>query len=140
MTCEHGFIGPCAACDGSGMGGLTDLLQRSADSWQLPCMVAEIALPIWEAWHPYDLRPRRAIEARRKWLRIEITDAELEAAAQEAWDSSEADYASAAANYAACAAFIVARCPYDDVGVAVTASLQGSRLCGEAPCGGHACS
>jgi hypothetical protein len=44
---------------------------------ELACKFAESVLHIFEGTHPIDPRPRKAIEAKRKWLKGEITDTEL---------------------------------------------------------------
>jgi len=45
----------------------------------LACNIAEDVLPIFEQEYPNDDRPRRAIEAKRAWLRGEISDDDLDA-------------------------------------------------------------
>lgn len=55
------------------------------DLHELACRFAERVLPLFEAAHPHDSRPRAVIEAKRAWLRGEISDAELAAARDAAW-------------------------------------------------------
>lgn len=55
------------------------------DLHELACRFAEDVLPIYEREYPDDHRPRRAIETKRKWLKGEATDEELESARLEAW-------------------------------------------------------
>lgn len=50
------------------------------DLHELACVFAERVLPIFERELPKDLRPRKAIEAKRKWIKKEITSVELAAA------------------------------------------------------------
>ena len=65
---------------------------------------AEKALPIWEAKHPEDMRPRKAIEAAKEWLKNPSANAASDAA--DAAAAARAVYAAgyAAAGYAADAA------------------------------------
>jgi len=66
---------------------------------------AEKALPIWEAEHPSDMRPRRAIEAAKAWLSNPDKDAAADAAADAATDAAyDAAYDAASAASAAYAA------------------------------------
>jgi len=82
----------------------------------------ESVLHIYEDRHPGDRRPRNAIEAKRRWLRGEITDMELSEAADAAWatwaaraaalsaeEAEEAAWAARAAEGAARSAAWVAR-------------------------------
>ena len=48
--------------------------------WEFACWCAEQALPYWEAVYQDDKRPQQAIEARRGWLRGEVSDEQLAAA------------------------------------------------------------
>jgi len=50
-------------------GSLTDEHHRLLAGWALRC--AEHVLPLFEAYRPDDVRPRRAIEAGRAWIRGE---------------------------------------------------------------------
>ena len=52
---------------------------------ELACRFAEEVLPIWESQYPEDRRPHEAIEAKRAWLRGEISDDQLAAAGAAAW-------------------------------------------------------
>jgi len=60
------------------------------------CDCAEKVLPIFEKKYPNDDRPRKAIEAKRKWLKKEFIDDQLSAAARAASDAWSASTASAA--------------------------------------------
>ena len=70
---------------------------------------AEKALPIWEAKYPEDMRPRRAIEAAKEWLKNPSTAAYADAAraARAARDATN-DIANAAATAAARTAYAAA--------------------------------
>ena len=74
------------------------------------CDIAEWSLSFYEDVYPDDDRPRKAVEARRAFLRREITDAELKSAADAAeiaaW--SAADAAVSAAEIAAWSAARIA--------------------------------
>jgi chemotaxis protein histidine kinase CheA len=65
------------------------------DLHELACKFAESVLHIFEKEYPEDKRPRLAIEAKRKWLKKEITDSELDAARVAVWNAAR-DAASAA--------------------------------------------
>jgi hypothetical protein len=68
---------------------------------------AEEVLPIFEKQYPNDKRPRLAIEAKKKWLKKEITDSELGTACGAAWAAAcgtACGAAWAAARAAACGA------------------------------------
>jgi len=67
----------------------------------LACDYAGHVLPIWEARHPDDMRPRATLETCHRWLDGEATDDELIAVARAA-------YTSAAHAAAACAAYAYA--------------------------------
>ncbi len=60
-------------------------------------LCAERVLPIYEKEYPGDDHPRKAIEAKRAWLRGEITDNELDAASDAARAASDAAWAAARA-------------------------------------------
>ena len=51
---------------------------------------AEKVLPLFETEYPGDMRPRDAIETKKRWLRGEASDAEFEAAREAAWDAARA--------------------------------------------------
>jgi hypothetical protein len=72
----------------------------------LACDLAERVLHIYEAAHPGDMRPRRAIEVARAYVRGEATAEELEEARKGAAAAATAAtaYAATAAAYAATAA------------------------------------
>jgi hypothetical protein len=72
---------------------------------ELACRIADDVLPLWERQYPQDMRPRLAIEARRRWLRHEVTDAELAWAAGTAAGAAGAAGAAWAAGTAAGAAW-----------------------------------
>ena len=69
----------------------------------LACDYAEHVLHIFEDKYPDNPYPRAAIEARRAWVRREISDEELKCAADAAYS-----YADSAAAYAARAAYFAA--------------------------------
>ena len=73
--------------------------------WEFACWCAEQALPSWVAVCPDDERPQQAIEARRGWLRGEVSDDELSAARSAArsaaWSARSAESAESAARSAA---------------------------------------
>jgi hypothetical protein len=71
---------------------------------ELACDYAEYSLPIWEKKYPDDKWPRLAIEAKRKWLKKEITDDELSAAESAAWSAAWSAARSAACSVAESAA------------------------------------
>ena len=73
---------------------------------EFACRCAEYALSFVES---PDSRSIAAIEAKRKWLRGEITDAELHAAQDAAWDAA-CDVAQDAATTAAQDAAMTAAC------------------------------
>ena len=78
---------------------------------EFACWCAEQVLPIFEKEYPDDNRPRLAIEAKRKWLKKEISDDELDAAWAAAWATAwDAKDAWAAARAAAWAAARAAAC------------------------------
>jgi len=52
--------------------------------YHLACQWAENALPYWEAVFPFDRRPHRLIDARRRWIDGQATDAELDTATADA--------------------------------------------------------
>ena len=54
---------------------------------ELACRFAEQVLPIWESRYPEDQRLRLAIEAKRAWIRGEISRGELDAAGSAAWSA-----------------------------------------------------
>ena len=83
---------------------------------EFACRCAEYALSFVESPDP---RSIAAIEAKRKWLRGEITDAELDAACDVAWDAAWAAWDAARA--AADAAWTAARAAAD---AAWTAALD----------------
>ena len=66
---------------------------------------AEKALPIWEAEYPEDMRPRRAIEAAKEWLK-NPSDTDTDTAANTA--ASAAARSANAVAYAAYAAYAAA--------------------------------
>ena len=68
------------------------------DLHELACKFAESVLHIYEKEYPNDDRPRKAIEARRKYIKGEITRGGLEDA-MAAWDTAR--YAARAASDAA---------------------------------------
>ena len=72
---------------------------------ELACKFAEHVLPIWERKYPEDMRPRKAVEAKRAWMRGEINDEELaaawDAARDAAWDAWAAAWDAGAARDAA---------------------------------------
>jgi hypothetical protein len=82
----------------------TELSQRVAVRF------AELALPVWEARHPDDLRPRQAIEAAKACLadpsaaNLQAARAAADAAADAACAATDAADAAADAADAACAA------------------------------------
>ena len=57
---------------------------------ELACDFAEHVLHLFEGVHPSEDRPRAAIEAKRAWLRGEITGKQLMAAADGAWVAAAA--------------------------------------------------
>jgi hypothetical protein len=59
------------------------------------CDCAEHILHIYEAKYPYDLRPRKAIEASRKFAKGELSEAKLAAARDAARDARDAAWAAA---------------------------------------------
>src|SRR5690606_19438819 len=79
---------------------LRDDLIPAAILHEFACWCAEQVLPLYEAQYPGDARPRDAIAAKRAWLRGEITDEQLSAARDAAWDAAR-DAARAAARDAA---------------------------------------
>ena len=87
---------------------------KQAVSWAVEC--AESVLPIFEAKHPGDDRPRKAIQAAKDWIAGKITATQARAASDAA-DAAYAAYAAAAADaayayayaYAADAAYAAAR-------------------------------
>ena len=58
--------------------------------------LAEKALPVWEEKYPKDMRPRRAIEAAKEWLKNPSAAANAASAAYAAADAADADAADAA--------------------------------------------
>jgi hypothetical protein len=101
------------------------LLMGDGPNRQLACDFAEHVLPICEAAHPGDMRPRRAIEVARAYVRGEAAAEEMEAArkganatAAHAADATAADaaaYAVAAATAtAATAVYAAAVCAAAD--------------------------
>jgi hypothetical protein len=86
---------------------------------EFSCWCAEQVLHFFEKDYPEDKRPRLAIEAKRKWLKKEITDEELAAAAAAA--DAAAWAADAAAAWAADAAARAARAAADDAAWAAAA-------------------
>lgn len=52
---------------------------------EFSCRCAEHVLHLYETQYPNDFRPRKAIEAKRKWMKKEITDKELDTAWDAAW-------------------------------------------------------
>ena len=76
------------------------------DLHELACQYALWSLHFFEDTYPNDDRPRKAIEAKQKWLRGEITNEELKAAAEAAaWSARAARAAWAAAEAAAWSAW-----------------------------------
>lgn len=59
---------------------------------EFACRCAESVLHIYEAQYPDDKRPRTAIETKRRWMRGEATDEELDAA----WAAARAAASAAA--------------------------------------------
>ncbi len=83
--------------------------QKGLALWAADC--AERVLPIYEAAHPQDRRPRKAVEAGRAWARGDIpmsaargASSKANAAAREAEEDSPAREAARAAGHAAAAA------------------------------------
>ncbi len=76
--------------------------ERSARLFAADC--AEHALPIFERGFPDDVRPRRAIETGRAYVRGQATEAELAAARSAAWAAGAAGDAARSAAWAAKAA------------------------------------
>lgn len=77
---------------------------------EFACLCADDVLPLFEAKYPDDKRPRLAIEAKRKWLRGEITDEGLAAARAAVCDAARA----AAGDAALAAAWDAARAAVRD--------------------------
>ncbi len=115
---EHGeeTVALSQALESNGTADLFWLLGRldlsnsqKEDLHLLACDYAESALCYFESEFPDDKRPRNAVEAKRKWVRGEITDAAYAAAyaasrtAAAAAQSQAAAYAAYAAAYAAAA-------------------------------------
>jgi len=71
---------------------------KQAVSWAVEC--AESVLPIFEAKHTGDDRPRKAIQAAKDWIagKITATQARAAAAAADAADAAYAAYAAYAAD------------------------------------------
>jgi hypothetical protein len=79
---------------------------RDALARNLACDYAERVLPIWEAKHPTDLRPRQTIETARRFVAGKATAGELMEARRNAYAAyAAAAYAAYAADYAAAAAY-----------------------------------
>jgi len=94
-----------------------DMSQKDKNAvYLLACDYAEHVLPVFENKHPDDPYPRAAIEARRAWVRGEISDEELKRAADAATASASAAYSADSTNpadaYAAYAAADSAACAY----------------------------
>lgn len=53
--------------DPSYLAGLVSVLDQQ-EGVRLSCVLARHVLPVWEAQHPDDMRPRRAIEVAEAWL------------------------------------------------------------------------
>jgi len=67
---------------------------------ELACLYAEDCLHIFEEKYPKDKRPRKAIEAKRLWLKGEISDSDL----KEAWASARASARTSALTWASASA------------------------------------
>ena len=95
------------------------------DLHELACKFAESVLHLFEKEYPNDLRLRKAIEAKRKFIKGEISKDELAAAraaaSAAAWDAARAA-ASAAARAAASAARYAARAAADAASDAASAA------------------
>ena len=68
---------------------------------KIALFAAELVLPIFEACYPLDDRPRKVIEAKKKWLQGAISVEQLQDAANAAYDAYAAAANAAAANAAA---------------------------------------
>jgi hypothetical protein len=77
----------------------SSLRDRIARSFACDC--AEIALPLFEHYHPEDPRPRLAIRTARDYLAGRATAEDLVAAGDDAWDAGEAAWSAARAAWAA---------------------------------------
>ena len=100
----------------------------------LACRFAEDVLPLYEREHPGDLRPRQAIDTKRRWLRGEATDEEL-AAARAAMAAMDARDAAMAAMDAMAAAWAAAR---DAAMAAARAAMAAARAARDAAWGAMA--
>lgn len=67
------------------------------DLHELACKFAESVLHLFEEEYPDDKRPRKAIEAKRKFIKGEISEKEGYAARAAAWDARAAARAAAGA-------------------------------------------
>ena len=103
------------------------------------CDIAEWSLPFYEDVYPDDDRPRKAIEARRAFLRGEITAAELKIAANaadvawsEAWSAACSAESAWSAESAESAAGIAARIAAKSAGSTAEIAAEIARNAGSA--------
>ena len=93
---------------------------------------AEKALSIWEQKYPEDMRPRKAIEAAKEWLKNPSAAAAARSAARSAANTAYANAAYAAANAAYAAVYAVRSAPdaaYDaDDAAAIAAAIAANAL------------
>jgi hypothetical protein len=99
------------------------LLRGPGPARLFACDCAGRVLPLCEAAHPGDTRPRRAIEVARAYARGEATDEELEAARKGAADAA-AVASDAAADAAAYAAYAAAYAAAQNAAAIATAAAQ----------------
>ncbi len=101
------------------------------------CDMAEMVLPAFEAEHPNDNRPRKAIEATRMyWAQPNLEAAQAEEAARDARGAAQAAWAAReaalAAEHAAWAAQKAAAAGWDDLEDATTAAWAASKTAARA--------
>jgi hypothetical protein len=120
-------------------GTLTDDDHRLLALWAALC--AEHVLPLFEAAHPGDLRPRHAIDSARAWARGEIPMTQARAAGGHAMGAARdkqgaARHAAYAAGQAGCVAHVAAH----DLGAAAYAikAARAAVTAGEAAAAGRA--
>lgn len=120
-------------------GTLTDSDHHLLALWAASC--AEHVLPLFEAAHPGDPRPRQAVEHARAWVRGEVRMMESRAAGGHAMGAARdkqgaARYAAYAAGQAACVPHVAAH----DLGAAAYAirAVRAATPAGEAEDAGRA--
>ena len=75
----------------------------------LACDFAEHVLPIWYEYYPDDHRPKKAIEAARKYVAGKINESALKIAGEAAWAAANAASSAWAASAGASAAWLATR-------------------------------